>query len=115
PSQRVRQPVAGAPRRPSMHVRLREPPERCRGPTLSRSEVRRGNGKEVLSLERTEPSPAARGLRRVVLSATMRPWGISTLLLVIAIICFVLAAIGIDVSVSLVAVGLALFAASFRA
>ena len=45
----------------------------------------------------------------------MRPWGISTILLVIAIICFVLAAIGIDVSVSLVAVGLAFFAASFLA
>jgi hypothetical protein len=40
-------------------------------------------------------------------------WGISEILLLIAIICFVLAAIGLDVNVSLVAVGLAFFAASF--
>ena len=40
-------------------------------------------------------------------------WGISEILLLIAVICFVLAAIGLDVRVSLVAVGLAFFAASF--
>jgi len=40
-------------------------------------------------------------------------WGISQILLLIAVICFVLAAIGLDVKVSLIAVGLAFFAASF--
>ena len=40
-------------------------------------------------------------------------WGLSDILLLIAVICFVLAAIGLDVNVSLVAVGLAFFAASF--
>jgi hypothetical protein len=39
--------------------------------------------------------------------------GVGTILLIIAIICFVLAAIGLDVNVSLVAVGLAFFAAAF--
>jgi hypothetical protein len=49
------------------------------------------------------------------LSATMRTWGIGPILLIIAIICFALAAIGLDVNVSLVALGLAFFAASFLA
>ena len=40
-------------------------------------------------------------------------WGLSSILLVIAVICFVLAAIGIDVKVSLVDIGLACFAGSF--
>lgn len=40
-------------------------------------------------------------------------WGISEILLLVAVICFVLAAIGLDVKVSLIAVGLAFFAASF--
>jgi hypothetical protein len=40
-------------------------------------------------------------------------WGIAEILLLIAVICFLLAAIGLDVNVSLVAVGLAFFAASF--
>ena len=40
--------------------------------------------------------------------------GVRALLLLIAIICFVVAALGIDVGkISLVAVGLAFFAASF--
>lgn len=43
----------------------------------------------------------------------MRTMGVGTILLIIAIICFVLAAIGLDVNVSLVAVGLAFFAAAF--
>jgi hypothetical protein len=45
----------------------------------------------------------------------MRTWSIGSILLIIAIICFVPAAIGLDVNVSLVAVGLAFFAASFLA
>jgi hypothetical protein len=40
-------------------------------------------------------------------------WGVAEILILIAVICFVLAAIGLDVNVSLVAVGLAFFAASF--
>jgi hypothetical protein len=43
----------------------------------------------------------------------MRTWGLASIFLVIAIICFALAAIGLDVNVSLVAVGLAFFAAAF--
>ncbi|HET7030627.1 MAG TPA: hypothetical protein VFI34_08955 [Candidatus Limnocylindrales bacterium] len=43
----------------------------------------------------------------------MRNLGVGAILLIIAIICFVLDAIGLDVNVSLVAVGLAFFAASF--
>lgn len=43
----------------------------------------------------------------------MRTWTIGSILLVIAVICFALAAIGLDVNVSLVALGLAFFAASF--
>jgi hypothetical protein len=39
--------------------------------------------------------------------------GIRGILLIIAVICFVLAAIKLDVSVSLVALGLAFFAAAF--
>jgi hypothetical protein len=42
-----------------------------------------------------------------------RNGGCHGILLLIAVICFVLAAIGLDVKVSLVAVGLAFFAASF--
>ncbi len=45
----------------------------------------------------------------------MRSWSLGSILIIIAIICFVLAAIGIDVRVDLVAVGLAFFAASFLA
>jgi len=40
-------------------------------------------------------------------------WGISQILLLIAVICFILAAIGLDVRVSLQSVGLAFFAAAF--
>jgi hypothetical protein len=40
-------------------------------------------------------------------------WSIRDILLVVAIICFVLAAIGLKVDVSLVDVGLAFFAGSF--
>jgi hypothetical protein len=40
-------------------------------------------------------------------------WGLSDILILIAIICFVLAAIGLEVRVSLVAVGLAFGFASF--
>lgn len=40
-------------------------------------------------------------------------WGLSQILILIAVICFVLDAIGLDVKVSLIAVGLAFFAASF--
>jgi hypothetical protein len=47
------------------------------------------------------------------LSATMRTWSVGAVLLVIAIICFALAAIGLHVSVDLVALGLAFFAAAF--
>lgn len=43
----------------------------------------------------------------------MRTWSLGSILLVIAIIGFVLEAIGLDVKVSLIAVGLAFFAASF--
>jgi hypothetical protein len=43
----------------------------------------------------------------------MRTWSISTILLVIAVIAFALAAIGLDVTVNLVALGLACFAAAF--
>jgi hypothetical protein len=46
-------------------------------------------------------------------SATMRTWSIGSILLVIAIIAFVLDAIGLKTDVSLIAVGLAFFAASF--
>jgi hypothetical protein len=45
----------------------------------------------------------------------MRTWGIGPILLIIAIICFALAAIGLKVDVNLVALGLAFFAASFLA
>ena len=50
--------------------------------------------------------------QRCVNSRMRMTWGISEILLLIAIICFVLAAIGLDVKVSLVAIGLAFFAAS---
>jgi hypothetical protein len=40
-------------------------------------------------------------------------WGLADILLLIAVICFVLAAIGLDVKVSLIAVGLAFGFASF--
>ena len=40
-------------------------------------------------------------------------WGIAEILLLIAVICFVLAAIGLDVKISLVDIGLAFFAGSF--
>jgi len=43
----------------------------------------------------------------------MRTWGLGSILLIIAIICFALAAIGLKVDVSLVALGLVFFAASF--
>ena len=49
-------------------------------------------------------------------NAVMRTsWGISDILLVIAVIAFVLAAIGLKVDVSLVDIGLACFAGSFLA
>jgi hypothetical protein len=47
------------------------------------------------------------------LSATMRTWGLGSILLIIAVICFVLAAIGLKVDVNLIALGLAFFAGSF--
>jgi len=40
-------------------------------------------------------------------------WGLSSILTLIAVICFVLAAIGLDVKVSLIAVGLAFGFAAF--
>jgi hypothetical protein len=40
-------------------------------------------------------------------------WSIGDILLIVAVICFVLAAIGLKVDVSLVDVGLACFAGSF--
>jgi hypothetical protein len=40
-------------------------------------------------------------------------WGLADILILIAIICFVLDAIGLDVRVSLIAVGLAFGFASF--
>ena len=40
-------------------------------------------------------------------------WGLAQILFLIAIICFVLAAIGLDVKVSLIAVGLAFGFAGF--
>jgi hypothetical protein len=40
-------------------------------------------------------------------------WSISDILLIVAVICFVLAAIGLKVDVSLVDIGLASFAGSF--
>jgi hypothetical protein len=40
-------------------------------------------------------------------------WSIGGILLVIAVICFVLAAVGLKVDVSLVDIGLACFAGSF--
>lgn len=40
-------------------------------------------------------------------------WGLSDILLLIAVICFILAAVGLDVRVSLVAVGLAFGFGSF--
>jgi hypothetical protein len=43
----------------------------------------------------------------------MRTWSLGSILLVIAIIAFVLDAIGLKTDVSLIAVGLAFFAASF--
>lgn len=43
----------------------------------------------------------------------MRTWSLGSILLIIAVIAFVLDAIGLDVKVSLTAVGLAFFAASF--
>jgi hypothetical protein len=47
-------------------------------------------------------------------SAIMRTsWGLADILILIAIICFVLDAIGLDVRVSLIAVGLAFGFASF--
>ena len=42
-------------------------------------------------------------------------WGIADILFVIAIICFALAAIGLDVNISLVALGLAFGFAGFLA
>jgi hypothetical protein len=51
---------------------------------------------------------------RMWCNAAMRTsWSIGDILLVIAIICFVLAAIGLKVDVSLVDIGLAFFAGSF--
>jgi hypothetical protein len=43
----------------------------------------------------------------------MRTWSLGAVLLVIAIICFVVAAIGVDVKVDLTDLGLAFFAGSF--
>jgi energy-coupling factor transporter transmembrane protein EcfT len=43
----------------------------------------------------------------------MRTWSISSILLLVAVIAFALAAIGLKVDVSLIAVGLAFFAAAF--
>ena len=43
----------------------------------------------------------------------MRTWSIGSILLIIAIICFVLLAIGLDVRINLLAVGLAFFAGAF--
>jgi hypothetical protein len=40
-------------------------------------------------------------------------WGLGNILILIAVICFVLAAIGLDVHVSLVALGLAFGFAAF--
>jgi hypothetical protein len=40
-------------------------------------------------------------------------WGLANILILIAVICFVLAAIGLDVHVSLVALGLAFGFAAF--
>jgi hypothetical protein len=57
----------------------------------------------------------AQGLRGACFSGTMRTWSIGSILLIIAVICFALAAIGLDVNVSLVALGLAFLAASFLA
>lgn len=51
---------------------------------------------------------------RIWCNAGMRTsWSIGDIFLVIAIICFVLAAIGLKVDVSLVDIGLAFFAGSF--
>lgn len=43
----------------------------------------------------------------------IRAGGVSLVLLVIALICFVIAALGVKVDVNLVDIGLAFFAASF--
>jgi len=43
----------------------------------------------------------------------MRTWSIGTVLILIAVICFALAAIGLDVAVNLVALGLAFGFAAF--
>lgn len=43
----------------------------------------------------------------------MRTWSIGSILLIIAVICFALAAIGLKVDVNLLALGLAFFAGSF--
>jgi hypothetical protein len=40
-------------------------------------------------------------------------WSIGSILLIVAVICFVLAAIGVKVDVSLMDIGLACFAGSF--
>jgi hypothetical protein len=55
----------------------------------------------------------ASGLRPRWFSATMRTWSIGTILLIIAVICFALAAVGLKVDISLIALGLAFFAGSF--
>ena len=54
-----------------------------------------------------------RATRPAAFTASMRTLGLRAIFLIIAIICFVLDAIGLDVNVSLIAVGLAFFAASF--
>jgi hypothetical protein len=43
----------------------------------------------------------------------MRTWGLADILILIAVICFALAAVGLDLRVSLVALGLAFGFASF--
>jgi hypothetical protein len=43
----------------------------------------------------------------------MRTWSLGSILLIIAIVAFALAAIGLKVDVNLIALGLAFFAASF--
>jgi hypothetical protein len=43
----------------------------------------------------------------------MGTWSLGSILLIIAVICFVLAAVGLKVDVNLIALGLAFFAGSF--
>ena len=62
-----------------------------------------GSGRAVVRRQRSRCS-----------SAIMRTsWSIGDILLIIAVICFVVAAIGLKVDVSLVDIGLACFAGSF--